>query len=223
MATYAELLQDEKWLNKRKEILNRDKRICQNCHNNQYYSNFKKSEIIYIKCQDNILFMEMNLGDPRIHQGIFKYLVKFLDEDNIRQDVEFYSNDYKHKTDYLNGHNLFYKESNENDDDSKFEILCINNPLDSIDVFFCKDLHVHHKYYRKGLLPWQYPNEALITLCWHCHEELHENTEVKIYDENGEFIGSKQPCYKCHGAGFLPEYSYHMNGICFACNGERFN
>lgn len=89
MATYTELLQDENWLNKRKEILNRDKRICQNCHNNQYYSKFNKSKIIYIECLDNILFMEMNLGDPRFRQGIFKYSVKFLDEDNIRQDVEF--------------------------------------------------------------------------------------------------------------------------------------
>lgn len=222
MATYAVLLQDKNWLTKRKEILNRDKRICQNCHNDHYYLNSNRSEIIYLECLDNILTMEMNIGDPRFRQGVFKYSVRFLDEDKTRKNVEFYSIDYKHKTTYLNGYNLFYKESLDNEDGSNLEILCINNPKDSNDVFFCKDLHVHHKYYQKGLLPWEYPNEALTTLCWHCHEKLHENTEVDIYDEKGKLIGSKQSCYKCHGAGFLPEYSYYKNGICFACNGERF-
>lgn len=30
-------------------------------------------------------------------------------------------------------------------------------------------LHVHHKWYNKGCLPWEYPDEALITLCDLCH------------------------------------------------------
>jgi hypothetical protein len=31
-------------------------------------------------------------------------------------------------------------------------------------------LHVHHRYYEKGKEPWDYPLEALITLCEFCHE-----------------------------------------------------
>lgn len=31
-------------------------------------------------------------------------------------------------------------------------------------------LHVHHKYYEHGKLPWDYPLSALITLCEICHE-----------------------------------------------------
>lgn len=31
-------------------------------------------------------------------------------------------------------------------------------------------LHVHHNYYRRGLDPWEYPPEALVTLCESCHE-----------------------------------------------------
>jgi hypothetical protein len=222
MATYAELLQDENWLNKRKEILNRDKRICQKCNNEHYYSNFKKSAIINVVSEDDYILMQANKGDERFRDGVYKYTVEFLDEDHNAKNIKFYSIHYVKKTTYLNGYNLFYKESTDNEDNSKFEILCINNPVDSNDVFFCKDLHVHHKYYQKGIYPWQYPDEALTTLCWHCHEKLHENTEIDIYDENRNLIGRKKPCYKCHGAGFLPEYSYHMNGICFACNGERF-
>ena len=31
-------------------------------------------------------------------------------------------------------------------------------------------LHVHHRYYKKGRDPWDYPDEALVTLCEECHE-----------------------------------------------------
>ncbi len=31
-------------------------------------------------------------------------------------------------------------------------------------------LHVHHKYYEYGKDPWDYNNEALVTLCEDCHE-----------------------------------------------------
>jgi hypothetical protein len=38
----------------------------------------------------------------------------------------------------------------------------------------CQDttttLHVHHSYYQKGNMPWEYPNSSLITLCAPCHE-----------------------------------------------------
>lgn len=44
------------------------------------------------------------------------------------------------------------------------------------DNFTCKHctdklstLHVHHYYYRNELLPWEYPDEALDTLCFVCH------------------------------------------------------
>lgn len=33
-------------------------------------------------------------------------------------------------------------------------------------------LHVHHTYYLKGHDPWDYPNEAYLTLCKECHEDI---------------------------------------------------
>lgn len=36
-------------------------------------------------------------------------------------------------------------------------------------------LVVHHKYYDKDKMPWQYPNKAYITLCFDCHNELHKD------------------------------------------------
>ena len=48
----------------------------------------------------------------------------------------------------------------------------------SRDGFKCKEcgsgdkkLAVHHSYYKKGVEPWEYPDDALHTVCDDCHEE----------------------------------------------------
>ena len=38
-------------------------------------------------------------------------------------------------------------------------------------------LHVHHKRYVKGRMAWEYPDSELVTLCWPCHEQEHEQSE----------------------------------------------
>ena len=42
---------------------------------------------------------------------------------------------------------------------------------------FCGDtkteLNAHHKYYSYDLKAWEYPDDALITLCKTCHETIH--------------------------------------------------
>lgn len=42
------------------------------------------------------------------------------------------------------------------------------------------NLHVHHLYYYKDfyVAPYDYPNDALLTVCKHCHYEVHLNDEV---------------------------------------------
>ena len=40
-----------------------------------------------------------------------------------------------------------------------------------------KTLNVHHKFYRKGADPWDYPDHALTTLCEECHEEIGAGVE----------------------------------------------
>ena len=37
-----------------------------------------------------------------------------------------------------------------------------------------KTLNVHHKVYRRGRNPWDYPDYELTTLCEHCHEKLED-------------------------------------------------
>jgi hypothetical protein len=55
-------------------------------------------------------------------------------------------------------------------------------------------LHVHHCYYEKGLMPWEYPDEALKCLCEYCHA-IRQEVELMIqkdlaslnYDELHKF------------------------------------
>lgn len=48
------------------------------------------------------------------------------------------------------------------------------------DNYTCQDcgktssLHVHHIFYKKNTLPWNYPDRWLITLCSECHEVWHD-------------------------------------------------
>jgi 5-methylcytosine-specific restriction endonuclease McrA len=39
--------------------------------------------------------------------------------------------------------------------------------------FKSNDLQVHHKYYETGCMAWEYPLEALQTLCRGCHAKEH--------------------------------------------------
>lgn len=48
------------------------------------------------------------------------------------------------------------------------------------------DLQVHHKYYSiypngERVLPWNYPDDALITLCRNHHEKVHNRKKIKTY------------------------------------------
>ena len=52
------------------------------------------------------------------------------------------------------------------------------------DSFLChlcfekdKTLNVHHRYYEKNKNPWDYDDEALITLCEECHGRVHKAQE----------------------------------------------
>lgn len=54
-------------------------------------------------------------------------------------------------------------------------------------------LTVHHRYYDKGLEPWEYPLEALVTLCQNCHQNEYEE----------QYETDKRLVRAFRGAGFL--------------------
>lgn len=42
-------------------------------------------------------------------------------------------------------------------------------------------LNVHHRYYIEGNMPWEYDDDALVTLCDDCHREVHDRGLIEIY------------------------------------------
>jgi len=43
-----------------------------------------------------------------------------------------------------------------------------------------KTLAVHHMWYKNNKMPWEYPLDALITLCDDCHKEIHEQIKKDV-------------------------------------------
>lgn len=83
--------------------------------------------------------------------------------------------------------------------------------------------HVHHTYYLLGNLPWEYPEKDLMFLCHKCHKNIHDTQEINVYRNNKKMeLSNFTPCRRCNGVGYLVEYNYHQNGICFRCNGACF-
>lgn len=83
-------------------------------------------------------------------------------------------------------------------------------------------IQIHHEYYILGTLPWDYDDEALTPLCNWCHWEFHQNKNVPIYSKEGFKLLDYNPCKRCNGAGIFPEFKHVQSGICFRCNGSKY-
>lgn len=77
-------------------------------------------------------------------------------------------------------------------------------------------LVVHHRYYTPGAQPWEYPDEALITLCDNCHRSEHECEGVfknlkQALSKAGAFTKEAHNLSVVFdGAGLLNEYEWSV-------------
>lgn len=107
--------------------------------------------------------------------------------------------------------------------DGSWMIECVNAPIVGIKVESPIFLHVHHKYYVLENLPWSYPPDAFITLCHLCHSKIHQSEKIVVYADNSlSDVIKLVPCSRCNGTGFIEEFQYHYEGICFKCDGLKF-
>ena len=84
-------------------------------------------------------------------------------------------------------------------------------------------MHVHHKYYILSKLPWEYPDDALVTFCNWCHWEYHKENTVDVFEDSRMLSKVNfTKCSRCNGAGWFPQYKHVENGVCFECRGQRF-
>ena len=212
--SYEELLNQEEWHLKRQQILRRDKNRCQNCSNKEILRLSQKAKF------ENIAFVAQS--DFYISESTKIY---------YRMTIEHPTNKTPRLTEKLTIYGLpssniqscaFYIAD---EIDSEGVERCLVNIIHdelSNDFIYVRGLHVHHTYYQDKKQPWDYPNESLKILCWICHERLHSVEKVPWRDEHGRSKGELTPCFRCGGSGYLPQYYYHQNGICFRCRGAKF-
>ena len=85
-------------------------------------------------------------------------------------------------------------------------------------------IEVHHRYYIFNNLAWQYDNSVLISLCHDCHQLVHKSiSPLCYYTDGNQLLPMKfTPCSRCNGRGYFPEYKNIQGGICFRCQGQRY-
>lgn len=234
-ASYPNLLKCAEWKERRMQILTRDDHKCNKCSTTQSYNHmnfhvhFKPGHLIAPSSFFNYRIplaeykARFEIGSITIYKAkphpflygvsdrytLFAVASQALDIDSQEISVGFFQN-------YKRG--ALYPVILPN---LPVDRLAINEPLVATEAI---ELHVHHKYYVMGLLPWEYGDDALITMCDKCHWQEHQENKILIYQSEPDGLRETavQLCTKCWGAGFLPEYRHVQGGICFKCMGHRY-
>lgn len=234
MTDYEELLKSPKWKNKRDNIVERDKNTCTNCRNVllfnnsilcRVHSNLVTSEWQVVRVGELLgrsrykLFVPTQRFRP-LERG---YLVLVAPLQNVEKEFEKSATLIASKNETEKDILIQLLRSKIGVEDERFiQAVAVHRESIHNEWKHIKGLEVHHKYYQLGLMPWEYDDDALTTLCWYCHGELHKNGKVPVLDEYGNNLGEYTNCYRCHGAGTFPDFSHVQSGICFRCNGAKY-
>lgn len=245
MADYQEQLESLEWKTRRDTIINRDNNKCSFCGKGPSEAiSFSEKTLFVgidyskndIDCSKAILSIAIKWSDyikscriKRIKRGPLpnSNIIGFLSEEG----------------DYL--YSVWKKEDNYEDVDMEqvhiAKVQCDDGI--TVDVLYIDEkeleslklprvyvqqvpviLQVHHKHYIIGRKAWEYEDEVLVTLCQDCHSKVHKYLPVQTYaDVDGHMkVMNYTPCQRCNGMGYLPEFNYVENGICFRCRGARF-
>ena len=234
---YSDLLETNEWKERRLKIIQRDKSCCTNCGKTSSFFHlnfnisFQKNDKLFIQniSRENnlidIIKKELNIEvidilkspyEGNLYCGISEKGHLFIVNWDELKHVP--KNDLVvHKGETQSGSCIYVivKSGQEFLNDS-FNIPTITEKS--------VVLHVHHKFYVYKNLPWEYNDDALITLCNWCHWSLHETTSIPIYKlVKGELYElDYKSCYRCNGAGIFPEFKHVRNGVCFRCKGKKY-
>ena len=177
-----------------------------------FISNYELSEIHFRKAIDNELQMEYN--NIKIDGRMFAFSFEEKVSNTNYAAIKYHCGGNSSLLEILEIH-IFYN--------NKLYYLYFShlNYIDKKPVFNFTQLHIHHKYYIKDRNPWEYENEALVTLCAECHQKRHNTTNIPLYSAEKELLITNLPmCNRCQGRGYIPQYHYYCEGICFKCFGE---
>lgn len=85
-------------------------------------------------------------------------------------------------------------------------------------------LHVHHKYYQDGHLPWEYKDDVLVTLCEKCHSLIHANIPTSdIQLKIGDVVYQEHGDYEVYGIVFFIDYASQLVSILTIDSGAGFS
>ena len=177
-----------------------------------FISNYELSEIHFRKAIDNELQMEYN--NINIDGRMFAFSFEEKVSNTNYAAIKYHCGGNSSLLEILEIH-IFYN--------NKLYYLYFShlNYIDKKPVFNFTQLHIHHKYYIKDRNPWEYENDALVTLCAECHQKRHNTTNIPLYSAEKELLITNLPmCNRCQGRGYIPQYHYYCEGICFKCFGE---
>ena len=210
--SYQEELSKPEWRVKRLLILKRDEYKCQSCYK-------QRSDFINLIKGFGILTL-----DQVLEKGYS------LRKSNGYDGIEFFKDNWPKPVRYIGDKNKPFELAR-----LRFALKKIEANFGGIlwegyslicfyeEIFTGKDhidLNIHHKLYIEGKKPWEYNDEVLISLCSDCHENTHGQNEIYVYNQHGDKLYKTENCPRCNGAGFLKEYDYYLNGVCFQCGGE---
>lgn len=208
---YKEQLDSKYWKIKREEIIDRDKSCCQLCGSGR--SKFRNlSQSFRLKTKNELMEngFEIEIQNDKIvsiiKSGEKVDFQEYTSGAAVEEELIFAQQWVVSKNPFSFGH---------------FRLIIFNEKLSDADVL---DLNVHHKFYIDGRNAWEYEDDALITLCPSCHQKVHDSQKIPIYDEYGDLLSYAANCQRCEGSGYLKEFSYFQNGVCFSCmgTGSRF-
>lgn len=232
LSTYQILLQHEKWQSKREEILKRDNYKCQKCSNRTYFDDDSISVYPIKRKGTNekghyVVIETSQYADDTIVNYVRLSMIDWptgpllscVFDDKVTGVISFpekisASSAQKLVQDLVKNITKGYSEI----DWKKFLIgreWLYNWP-------YVRGIQVHHTYYKYNKLPWQYPNESLMTVCGPCHQKIHEEETIYVEFDDGNKI-ELTPCDRCDGTGYISRYSHYKNGVCFKCFGGRFD
>lgn len=242
MNQYQVLLKAPEWIRKRNGIVKRDKNTCTSCGNDKLYDGASLGVAVSIKETNEWLIISPKSYEEAKFKKVFVSKTKFT---YIPEFAPILMMPYTDE-DGKGWMNMIALKNADDRDEMMMFIWAEYKPKDPANAQnkeriayyyqalqeykehikgkwdYVFGLHVHHKYYQLSRKPWEYPDNALTTLCWQCHTELHQNQSIPVLDENGNSIGLYRYCSRCHGAGWFPKYKHVESGICFRCNGAKY-
>lgn len=232
---YIEQLEQPEWKDKRIEILNRDENRCQVCMNESFTKSQEKAIAFGSTLQkhrgdkysigvfgNEVKGVRLSIGAISTTANLIAYIIPMENSWISRWSIIA----LREMVDHVEREDIYDSSNSSNLEMRPFSSRAFSELHrefnNSFSWLFIRGLNIHHKYYQEGRLAWQYPNEALVTLCWQCHEKIHEGQKIPWLDYEGNEVGMLTPCTRCLGAGYIPRYSHVENGVCFKCNGGRF-